>query len=103
MASMYPVMPVLKTTSPATALDVPDEEPETSVPSSRISLKMLEQCVDERGYGRSFCQHNQCTKQHHYDDDRGHPELLAFPHESPKVLQKIQHQNGLSMFFAGVL
>lgn len=75
----------------------------TEVPALRTTFKVLEQCVDERGYGRSLCQHYQCAQQHQYDDDRGHPELLALTHESPEILQKFQHQNGLSRFFAGAL
>ena len=102
MASMYPVMPVLKTTSPAIALDTPDEEPENSVPSSRTSFNGSEQRVDEWRYGRSLRQNNQRSEQYHYYYDWCHPELFAYTHECPKILHQIQHQNGLSIFFAGI-
>jgi hypothetical protein len=44
----------------------------------------LEQRVDERRDGRTLGQHDQAAEDHHHDQDRQQPELLALPHEGPE-------------------
>ena len=47
--------------------------------------------------------HDQGAEQQHHEDDGGEPELLPLAHEIPQVFKKIDHQKGLSKFFAGAL
>jgi hypothetical protein len=47
-------------------------------------LVLLEERVDERRDGRALGQHDQATEDHHHDEDRQQPELLAFLHERPE-------------------
>ena len=47
------------------------------------NLEGLEQRIDERRNGRPLGHHDQCTQQHHDNDDGGEPEFFAFPHEVP--------------------
>src|SRR5580704_12053311 len=45
---------------------------------------LLEQRVDERRDGRALGQHDQAAEDHHHDQDRQQPELLAFALEGPE-------------------
>src|SRR5581483_181510 len=66
------------------------------MPSTRMEtpLLSLEQRVDERRDRRALGEHDQAAEDHHHDQDRQQPELLALPHEGPEFDEDGTHRSG---------
>src|SRR5215468_6776980 len=63
------------------------------MPSTRMEAvrSRSEQGVDERRDGRALGEHDQAAEDHHHDQDRQKPELLALPHEGPEFDENGAH------------
>jgi hypothetical protein len=73
---------------------MPLQEDQAVVARKQLSCTVLEQRVDEGAECRLLTDEHQPAEQQQDDDDREQPELLADPHELPKIAQELAH--GLS-------
>jgi hypothetical protein len=56
----------------------------------QASTSGLEQGIDEGGYGRTLCQHQQSANQHERYHYWRQPILLVFSHELPELINNLR-------------
>src|ERR1051325_9674021 len=69
------------------------------MPSTRMegAFSLLEERVDERRDRRALGEHDQAAEDHHPDQDRQQPELLALLHEGPEFDEDGAHNRSFQV------